>query len=362
MDTTPIKPIALLGSTGSIGTQTLDVCDKLQIPVATLSARRNVALAEEQARRFNVRLVAMRDEAAARDLKSRLADTDTRVVSGESGVLEAAQYDCGTVVNAIVGEAGLAATLAVVELGRTLALANKESLVCAGERVMNLARERGATILPVDSEHSAIFQCLQGANGNKIKRIILTASGGAFRGFTREQMQNVTPEDALRHPNWSMGAKVTIDSATMMNKGLELIEAMHLFGVRAEHVKILVHRQSVVHSAVEFADGAVIAQLGTPDMRLPIQYALTYPARLPCPAPELDLAKLGSLTFEEPDLEAFPCLRLAIETAPRGDRFCAVLNRANETAVERFLRREIAFSDICGEVKNELSKLNQEVN
>jgi 1-deoxy-D-xylulose-5-phosphate reductoisomerase len=244
-----------------------------------------------------------------------------------------------------------------VRQGRKIALANKESLVCAGIQVMREAKERGAQIIPVDSEHSAIFQCLQSANGNKIKRIILTASGGPFFGKSRAELANMTAADALKHPNWSMGAKITVDSATMMNKGLEFIEAMRLFDVKPEQIRVLVHRQSIVHSAVEFEDGAVIAQLGSPDMRLPIQYALTYPARLPCPAPELDLARIGTLTFDNPDLEAFPCLALAIDTAPRGDEACAKLNDANEAAVARFLRGEIGFLDIYDSVRFEMEKL-----
>ncbi|MDR3209225.1 MAG: 1-deoxy-D-xylulose-5-phosphate reductoisomerase [Oscillospiraceae bacterium] len=340
------RTIAVLGSTGSIGTQTLDVAERLGIRVAALTANRNTALLEAQTRRFRPALAAVAEEGAARDFKVRVADMDVRVVSGADGVLEAAAVPCGTVVNALVGRAGLAPTLRAVSLGRTLALANKESLVCAGERVMSLARETGARILPVDSEHSAIFQCLEGAAGNPVRRILLTASGGPFRGMSREQTRAVTPADALRHPNWSMGAKVTVDSATLMNKGLEYIEAMRLFDLAPEQIRVLVHPQSVVHSAVEFADGAVLAQLGSPDMRLPIQYALTYPARLECPAPRLDLAAIGALTFEEPDVRAFPCLALAMDAAARGDAVCAALCDANESAVARFLRGEIGFLEI----------------
>lgn len=349
--------ISLLGSTGSIGTQTLDVAEKLNIPVLALAAGSNVDLMEQQARKFRPKLAAMMDVAAAEELERRLRDTDTRVLSGEAGVLECARLECGTVVNAIVGAAGLSSTLAAVRLGRRLALANKESLVCAGHEVMALAKSTGAEILPVDSEHSAIFQCLRASDGNRIKRIILTASGGAFYGYSKQQLENVTVSDALRHPNWDMGAKITIDSATMMNKGLEVIEAMHLFGVAPEQIKVLVHRQSVVHSAVEFEDGTVIAQLGVPDMRTPIQYALTYPKRLPCPAPELDLVKIASLTFDEPDMDTFPCLSLAYECAVRGDAVCRVMNDANETAVARFLAGEIRFSGIYESVKAELENI-----
>jgi 1-deoxy-D-xylulose-5-phosphate reductoisomerase len=326
------QSVAVLGSTGSIGTQTLEVCEKLGIRVAAISGYRNRELLDAQAAKF----------------KPEIVTTEP---------LEALRVDADIIVNAIVGEAGLEATLAAVRQGRRLALANKESLVCAGGLVMSEAKKYGAEIIPVDSEHSAIFQCLRGADGNRVKRIILTASGGAFYGKSRKELENVTAADALKHPNWTMGAKVTVDSATMMNKGLELIEAMHLFGLPPERIKILVHRQSIVHSAVEFEDGAVIAQLGSPDMRLPIQYALTYPERLECPAPALDLAKIGSLTFEEPDLEAFPCLALATETAARGDAACRAMNGANERAVEKFLAGELAFNDIYEFVRTEMEKI-----
>ena len=338
--------IVLLGSTGSIGTQTLEVCEKLGIPVLALAAGKNVDLIEAQARRFLPRLVAMGDIDAAAELKKRLTGTGIAVLSGEDGVLECAGLPCGTVVNAIVGAAGLSSTMAVVEKGGRLALANKESLVCAGRAVMALAEKTGAEIIPVDSEHSAIFQCLRAGDGNKIKRLILTASGGAFYGWDKEKLKTAAVADALNHPNWSMGAKVTIDSATMMNKGLELIEAMHLFGLPPESITVLVHRQSIVHSAVEFEDGAVIAQMGSPDMRLPIQYALTFPERVECRAPALDLAAVGTLTFEEPDFDAFPCLKLAYECAGRGDEVCRALNDANERAVARFISGEISFPQI----------------
>ncbi|MDR0905535.1 MAG: 1-deoxy-D-xylulose-5-phosphate reductoisomerase [Oscillospiraceae bacterium] len=326
------KRVIILGSTGSIGTQTLDVCETLGIRVAAISGYRNRELLDAQAAKFRPEVVT-------------------------TNPIEALSVEADIVVNAIVGAAGLDATLTAVRQGRRLALANKESLVCAGSLVMSEAKKYGAEIIPVDSEHSAIFQCLRGADGNKVKRIILTASGGAFYGKSREELKNVTVADALKHPNWSMGAKVTVDSATMMNKGLELIEAMHLFGLPPEKIKVLVHRQSVVHSAVEFEDGAVIAQLGSPDMRLPIQYALTYPERLECPAPTLDLAQIGSLTFDEPDLDAFPCLALATETAGRGDAACRAMNDANETAVEKFLAGELAFTGIYEFVRAEMEKI-----
>ena len=346
--------IVMLGSTGSIGTQTLEVCEKLNIPVLALTAGKNVELLELQARRFKPKLVAMSDENAANTLRKQIADTKIEVLSGEKGVLSCAEIPCGTVVNAIVGSAGLASTMDVVSRGRRLALANKESLVCAGKTVMTTAKETGAEIIPVDSEHSAIFQCLRAADGNKIKRLILTASGGAFYGWPPDKIEKATVADALNHPNWSMGAKVTIDSATMMNKGLELIEAMHLFGLPPEKISVLIHRQSIVHSAVEFEDGSVIAQLGSPDMRTPIQYALTYPERFPCPAPAFDLAKIGSLTFEEPDFEKFPCLALAYECAKQGDGVCRVMNDANERAVARFISGEISFTGIYEAVSGEL--------
>jgi len=327
-----MKTVTILGSTGSIGTQTLDVCRELGYRVAAISGYRNRELLDQQAAQFRPEIVT----------------TDP---------LEALSVPSDIVLNAIVGSAGLEATLATVRAGRTLALANKESLVCAGNLVMSEARRYNATIIPVDSEHSAIFQCLQGAAGNPVKRIILTASGGSFYGKTRDELRNVTVADALNHPNWSMGAKITVDSATMMNKGLELIEAMHLFNLRRDQVKVLIHRQSIMHSAVEFEDGAVIAQLGTPDMRLPIQYALTYPARLPSPAPPLDLTAVGTMTFAEPDFDAFPCLALAYEMAELGDEACHIMNDANERAVAAFLEGECAFTDIYESVKRETEKL-----
>ncbi|MDR0446166.1 MAG: 1-deoxy-D-xylulose-5-phosphate reductoisomerase [Oscillospiraceae bacterium] len=350
--------VVLLGSTGSIGTQAVDVCRSLGIRVKAIAAERNIDLLERQARELSPELIAVRDDNAAREMKARMADTPTRVLSGEDGVIEVAETPCDTVVNAVSGMAGLKPTLAAVRLGRRLALANKESLVAAGERVMATARETGADIIPVDSEHSAIFQCLQGnidgGNGNNIKSLILTASGGPFYGKTREQLKSVTPEMAKRHPNWSMGAKISVDCATMMNKGLELIEASRLFGIPRERIRVLIHRQSIVHSAVELEDGAVIAQLGVPDMRLPIQYALTYPKRLPGRAASLDLAAVGILSFEEPDMDAFPCLKLAYEAAARGDEACRALCEADERAVNAFLAGEIGFLDIYDYIKAEI--------
>ena len=351
------RNISLLGSTGSIGRQTLEVCEKLHIGVAALAARSSVKLLEEQARRFSPSLVSVFDESAARDLRVRLADTGIRVVSGEGGLLEAAALrEADTVVTAVVGTVGLRPTLAAIRERKRIALANKETLVCAGSLVMAEAREHGAEIVPVDSEHSAIFQCI-GSARRQVRRILLTASGGPFFGKSRAELASVTPEMALRHPNWSMGPKVTIDSATMMNKGLEIIEAMHLFSVSPEEIRVLVHRQSIVHSMVEFADSAVIAQLAPPDMRLPIQYALTYPERAESLCPEADFASMPPLTFADPDLETFPCLRLAMETAKRPGTPCAVMNAANEVAVGRFLSGRCGFYGIYESVAAALDRI-----
>ncbi len=343
-----MKTISVLGSTGSIGTQALDVARAGGYKVCALAAGSNIKLAEQQAREFSPRIVAVFDEQAARDLKVRLADTDIQVVSGEDGICLAAACDeADTVLNAIVGIAGLRPTLAAIGKGKTLALANKESLVTGGTLVTNLAKENGVSILPVDSEHSAIFQCMQGLPENSLKKIILTASGGPFFNKTREELKNVTVADALNHPNWSMGRKITIDSATLMNKGFEVIEAVHLFSVSADDIEVLVHRQSIVHSAVETVDGAVIAQLGTADMRLPIQYALTYPERTPCPCKPLSLSDVGTLTFAKPDRENFPCLDLCIKASLQGGLKTAAVNGANEAAVDLFLNNKISFLQIA---------------
>jgi len=339
--------LSLLGSTGSIGRQTLEVAEQLGMRVCALSANSNNRLLGEQVRRFQPDVAAVFDDVAARDFSVRVRDMDVRVVSGMDGLIEAAAVDgAGAVVTAVVGTVGLLPTLAAIKLGRRIALANKETLVCAGGLVMNSAREYGAEIIPVDSEHSAIFQCLRAEAKSGIKKIILTASGGPFRGMGREGLHNVTPEMALRHPNWNMGKKITIDSATLMNKGLEVIEAIHLFGVAPESVGVVVHPESIVHSMVEFADNSVIAQLSVPDMRLPIQYALTYPGRVPSPVGGLDIARMSPLTFEAPDLDAFPCLGAAIETAGVRGTACAVLNGANEAAVDLFLQRKLGFYGI----------------
>lgn len=339
-----MKNIVILGSTGSIGTQTIDVLDSIEAQVCAISVNTNIQRAEQQARALHPSLVAVYNEEKAKELKTKLADTDIRVVSGMDGLIEAATLpEADVVVTAVVGMVGLLPTMAAIEAGKAIALANKETLVCAGQIVMRAAREKGVPILPVDSEHSAIFQCLQSAAGNRINRILLTASGGPFFGMSREQMRHVTKEQALHHPNWSMGAKITIDSASMMNKGLELIEAMWLYDVEPDDIDIVVHRESIVHSAVEFEDGSVIAQMGNPDMRLPIQYALTYPERVPCKVPPLDLPRRHNLTFFAPDEEAFPTLGLARRAAAARGNLGAIMNGANEAAVELFLHDKIPF-------------------
>ena len=346
-----MKKIAILGSTGSIGTQTVDILPSVDAEVVALTTNKRINLLEEQARRLHPKMVCAFDADAARDLKVKLADTDIRVLTGMDGLTAcAAESGADIVVTAVVGMVGLLPTLAAIDAGKDIALANKETLVCAGELVMRAAREKGVKILPVDSEHSAIFQCAQAAQGNRLAKIILTASGGPFFGWTAEEMRGVTREQALAHPNWTMGAKITIDSATMMNKGLELIEAMWLYDMDPADIEIVIHRESIVHSAVEFDDGAVIAQLGLPDMRLPIQYALTWPARVPCKVPRLSLTEAAKLTFYAPDEAAFPALGLARRAAAqKGDRG-AVLNGANEAAVGLFLAGQIGFTDIAARV------------
>ena len=357
------KKISLLGSTGSIGRQTLDVADRLGLRVVSLSADKSIRLLEEQTRRFRPEIVAVYDNAAARSFKTAVADLDVRVVSGIDGLVEAAcAGDAQTVITAVVGTVGLFPTLAAIRQGKRIGLANKETLVCAGEIIMNAAKKHGAEIIPVDSEHSALFQCLLGENPKNIKRLILTASGGPFRGKTRQELCNVTPEMALKHPNWDMGKKITIDSATMMNKGLEIIEAVHLFDIPAEKIQALIHPESIIHSMIEYADSSTIAQLSLPDMRLPIQYAITYPKRLPTPTGQLDFAKMGSLTFEQPDLESFPCLDLAIKTASIPGTACAILNAANEAAVELFLDGKLGFYGISEAVQTALLKFGNKEN
>ena len=353
------KTIALLGATGSIGRQTLEVARELGLTVAALTAHTNIDLLERQARQFRPRLAAVYDAAAAAVLRDRLSDTDIEVLAGEEGLLAAATLaEAGTLVTAVMGSVGLAPTLAAIRQGKRIALANKETLVCAGELVMSAAAEYGAEIIPVDSEHSAVFQCLQGCRDRgEVRRILLTCSGGPFYGKTHDQLEHVTAADALRHPNWHMGAKITIDSATLMNKGLEVIEAMRLYALPVEQVQPVIHRQSIVHSLVEFRDGALLAQLGTPDMKLPIRYALTYPYRAETPDAPLDLLQCGALTFAAPDEDAFPCLRLARQCGKTGGTSCAILNGANEAAVALFLRGDIGFNDIHRCVERALSRV-----
>ncbi len=355
------KRISILGSTGSIGRQTLDVAEKLQIPVAALAASRNVELLEAQCRKFRPELAVLFDEAAAEELKRRLSDMNIKVAGGMEGLLAAALLDSAdTVVTAVSGMIGLRPTLAAIERGKRIALANKETLVCAGELVMREAQRRGAEIIPVDSEHSAIFQCLMGCRDrSEVRRLILTCSGGPFYGKTAAELQKVTRVDALRHPNWKMGPKITVDCATLMNKGLEVIEAMRLYGLPLEQVTAVIHRQSIVHSLVEFRDGAVMAQLGTPDMRIPIGLALTYPKREENPAPPLDLLSCPPLTFAAPDDEAFRCFRLARQAAKQGGTACAVLNGANEAAVGLFLQEKLGFPEIADAVEAALDAVPQ---
>ena len=346
-----MKKIAILGSTGSIGTQTVDILPSIDAEVVALTTNRRINLLEEQARALHPKMVCAMDENAAKALKIKLADTNIEVLTGMDGLIAcAAESGADIVVTAVVGMVGLLPTMAAIKAGKDIALANKETLVCAGGLVMSAAKQYGVRILPVDSEHSAIFQCVQAANGNPIDKILLTASGGPFFGKKIEEMRGMTREQALAHPNWSMGAKITIDSATMMNKGLELIEAMWLYDLPPEDIEIVVHRESIVHSAVEFADGAVIAQLGLPDMRLPIQLALTWPQRVPCKVPRMSLAEVAKLTFYAPDYEAFPALNLAKHAASLKGDHGAVLNGANEAAVGLFLNGKIGFTDIAERV------------
>lgn len=349
------KTLAVLGSTGSIGVQALEVARLQGFEIVALTSNVRTDILEGQIREFSPRMAAVADEKAAAELKIKVADTSTRILAGREGVAECAACGADTVLNSIVGIAGLEPTLRAIEAGSTLALANKESLVAGGRLVTDAAESRGVSILPVDSEHSAIFQSMQGCRDKRqIKRLILTASGGPFFGRSRAELEKVTPEQALRHPNWSMGAKITIDSATMMNKGLELIEAAWLFGVKAENIDILVHRQSVVHSLVEFVDNSVIAQLGVPDMRIPIQYALTYPDRFVSPVRQLSLEEFGSLTFEKPDYETFSCINLCKRAFEMGGLYPAAANAANEKANELFRQGRIGFLDIPRAVENSL--------
>ena len=343
-----MKHVAIIGSTGSIGTQTLEIARWNQdIKICALSAGRNIDLLEKQAREFRPEIVGLWDEKLADELKDRLKDMDIRVVSGMDGLIEIAEYKTSDIlVTAIVGMIGIRPTIAAMNAGKDIALANKETLVTAGHIIMSLAKEKHVRILPVDSEHSAIFQSLNGETGNKIHKILLTASGGPFRGKKPEDLAHIQVEDALRHPNWTMGRKITIDSSTLVNKGLEVMEAKWLFDVELEQIEVVVHPQSVIHSAVQYEDGAVIAQLGTPDMRLPIQYALYYPKRRPLSGDRLDLFALGQLTFERPDTETFRGLALAYQAMRRGGNIPTAFNAANEKAVALFLDRKIAYQQI----------------
>ena len=353
------KSISVLGSTGSIGRQTLQVAEELGLRVTALTAGRQIDLLEQQARQFRPCLAAVYEESAARELRERLRGLPIEVMSGMEGLVAAAELaEADTVVTAVMGSVGLEPTLAAIRKKKRIALANKETLVCAGELVMAETKKYGAEIVPVDSEHSAIFQSLQGCKDKgEIKRLLLTCSGGPFFGRTFAELEHMTAADALRHPNWTMGAKITIDSATLMNKGLEIIEAMRLYGLPLAQVEAVIHRQSIVHSLVEFRDGAMLAQLGTPDMKLPIRYALTYPYRTQTPDRTLDLLSCGALTFSAPDEEAFPCLRIAKECAAAGGTACAIMNGANEVAVAQFLRGEIGFNDIPRRVEQALSRV-----
>ncbi len=353
------KKIAVLGSTGSIGTQTLEVVRQNpgKLKVTALSAGKNTTLMEKQIREFKPQLAVMGDEDAAADLRSRIADLDgIKVLSGMEGNLEMAS-DPGSdvLVTAIVGMIGIRPTIAAIEAGKDIALANKETLVCAGHIIMPLAASKGVKILPVDSEHSAIFQSLQGSPKERISRIILTCSGGPFRGMKADQLKDKTPEDALKHPNWNMGKKITIDSATLVNKGLEVMEASHLFGVECDRICVTIHPQSVLHSAVEYVDGALIGQMGTPDMKLPINYALFYPDRMPLDSPKLDLFGTGALTFEKPDTETFRGLALALDAARKGGTMPTVFNAANEEAVAKFLDHRIGFLEIYDEIEKAMN-------
>ena len=349
--------ITILGSTGSIGRQTLSVAEELGLRVAALTAEKNVDLLEVQCRKYRPELAVMTENAAAEELKTRLADMNIRVLAGSEALCEAAALpQADTVVAAICGIAALRPTLTAIRENKRIALANKETMVCAGQLMQAAARASGAEIIPVDSEHSAIFQCLMGCRDQKeVRRLILTCSGGPFFGMTREALAGKTKDDALKHPNWKMGPKITVDCATLMNKGLEVIEAMRLYGLPLEQVTAIIHRQSVIHSLVEFVDGAVMAQLGVPDMRIPIGLAMTYPARLHNPAPALDLLACGNLNFAEIDEAAFPCFALAKQAARIGGTACAAMNAANEAAVARYLRDEIGFYDIPAAVERALT-------
>ena len=353
-----MRRIAILGSTGSIGTQTLEVVEQNKdIEVTALAAGSNIRLLEQQIRKFHPRLAAVWSEEKAKELRTAVADLDVRIEAGMDGLIAVATEEkAQTVVIAVVGMIGILPTIAAIQAGRYIALANKETLVTAGHLIIPMVKEKGVRLLPVDSEHSAIFQCLNGEHGNRIQKILLTASGGPFRGWTREQMKNIQVEDALKHPNWSMGRKITIDSSTMVNKGLEVMEARWLFGVEMDQVQVVVQPQSVIHSMVEFEDGAVMAQLGTPDMKLPIQYALYYPERRPLAGDRLDFWKLKEIRFEKPDFENFPALSLAYRAGKTGGSLPTVFNAANERAVSMFLNRKIGYLTIVDIIESAMER------
>ncbi|MCM1298304.1 MAG: 1-deoxy-D-xylulose-5-phosphate reductoisomerase [Firmicutes bacterium] len=346
-----------MGSTGSIGTQVLDVARLHNIKIKALSAETSVKLLERQAREFAPQYVCAADESKYKELKLSLKDTDVKVLCGKEGLCQLASLKCDTTVNAIVGTAGFAPTLAAVKARNDIALANKETLVVGGEIIIKQIKEKKVRLLPIDSEHSAIFQCLMGKGENKFRKILLTASGGPFRGFTKEQLKTVNKSQALKHPNWSMGAKITIDSATMMNKGLELIEAVWLFGATSEQVEIIIHPQSILHSAVEFEDGSVIGQLGVPDMRIPIQLALTYPKRVNSCARSLSLTEIGSLTFEKPNNDVFPCMDIARSALKKGGNMPCIINKANEISVKMFLEDKIGFWEIPNKIRSAMESV-----
>lgn len=353
-----VKSISVLGCTGSIGRQTIAVAEHIGMKVTALTANRRIDMLEEQARRLHPSFVAVYDKAAARRFRIAIADTDIKVGSGIEGLIEAAtmaETDC--VVTAVSGSVGLKPTLAAIDARKRIALANKETLVCAGDIVMSRAAERGAEIVPVDSEHSAVFQCLMGRDRSELSKILLTGSGGPFRGKSREELEDVTPEQAVKHPNWNMGAKISVDSATMMNKGLEFIEAMHLFSVTPEEIEVVIHPQSVIHSMVELVDGTVIAQLGVQDMGLPIQLALTYPERCPSMFSRLDFTKLKDLSFEAPDFKKTPCLKLAMDCARMGGTAPCVMSAANEVAVGMFLRHQLGYNRIYDAAASAVEKV-----
>ncbi len=351
-----MKQVSILGCTGSIGTQSLDVCEKAGYGVHTLCAHRNITLLEEQARKFSPKQVIVTGEEAAKTLKFRLADTDIPVRSGFDALLDAVQDPSqDVIINSLMGVLGLLPTVNALKAGNDVALANKETLVAGGKLVTGLAKEKNKTLVPIDSEHSAIFQCLQGNHKEQVEKLIITASGGPFFGKSRKELADIKKEQALKHPNWSMGAKITIDSSTLANKALEFIEAMWLFDMPPEQIDVVVHRQSIIHSLVEYVDGSVMAQLGAPDMRVPIQYALTWPERMPSPAKKLDLLSCPPLTFHKPDLETFTCLRDGMDAARKGGLYPCIFNAANEQAVELFLQDQIGYLDIFKSVHEALS-------